>query len=356
MLRTIAAAVALAVALPAAAAAELRATTNDWVLVAPDDVGTQAELEQLATAVQICNDEIVKLLGHRPRVAERFTMQWQPSSFSGAGATQTGVFNWYAPGFRLADPVVARFRADLIAQRRCFGPHEITHVLSWDSFRIGWASEGFAQYTDRLYDELFRCCAQQPPASFRCDGDSWWRYSERRAYSDLSPFLRTADAYHTAACFWWEAQRVGGFPGVRALLASMRLRPPLTTGELVVQHANPVLGVDVRPYLLRYGFEPQELQAPPPPPAHRICTRLGTDAADVLDGTGRADVLCGAGGSDRLTGGGGADVFRAGAGNDVVLARDGVIDAVACGPGRDTVTADRRDRVNRDCERVRRPR
>jgi hypothetical protein len=339
----------------AAQAQELRFETRDWVLTAPSEVGTEADLVLTGRALQSCTDEVKKLLGHRPMVVPKFTFQWVPSATAGGGATRTGVFSWYTPGFLLLEPATRPFRESLVAQGLCFGPHEITHVLSWDSFRIAWAFEGFAEYTDRLYDSAsWRCCAQPPSTSFRCDETGYSRWTERTAYSDLSPFDRSNASYNTGACFWWEAQRLGGFAGLRALLASMRLRPPLTTAELVVQHANVVLGTDLRPLLLRYGFTPGDLPAPAPPATPRVCTRLGTDAHDVLDGTARADVLCGAGGADRLTGGGGADVFRAGAGNDVIQARDGVADAVVCGPGRDTVTADRRDRVNRDCERVRR--
>jgi hypothetical protein len=36
----------------------------------------------------------------------------------------------------------------------------------------------------------------------------------------------------------------------------------------------------------------------------------------------------------------------------VVLARDGEADVISCGSERDTVVADRLDRVDRDCERV----
>ena len=344
---------ALAAALPAAAATELRATTQDWVLVASDEIGAQQDLELAGRAVQLCHDEIVRLLGHRPAIVRRFTWRWVAADSQSGGATRIGVFTWYRPGYRLDEPVVTRFRENLVAQRRCFGPHEITHVLSWDSFRIAWASEGFAEYTDRLYGDPWRCCGP-PTSSFRCDERGYFERARHVPYADLSPFERRTETYNTAACFWWEAQRIGGFPGLRALLASMRARPPLTTGELVVQHADPILGADVRPYLLRSGFEPHELDAPPAPAGLRLCTRLGTDAADVLVGTSRNDVLCGAGGRDRLAGGHGADVLRAGAGDDVLLARDGLVDAIACGPGRDTVTADRRDRVNRDCERVRR--
>jgi hemolysin type calcium-binding protein len=355
LLACLTAVAAVGAGLARAGAAEERFETADWIFVAPSEVGSAADLALTGRAVQLCTDELRKLIGYRPAKNGKFTMQWVPSAASGAGATQTGVFNWYAPGFRVVDESTRGFRESLVAQGLCFGPHEVTHVLSWDSFRIAWANEGFAEYTDRLYDSAsWRCCAQPPPASFRCDETGYSRWSERTAYSDLSPFVRSSATYTTAACFWWEAQRLGGFAGLRALLASMRIRPPLTTGELVVQHANVVLGTDMRGVLLRYGFATAELAAPPPPAAPRVCTRLGTDAADVLEGTTGPDVLCGAAGADRLTGRGGPDVFRAGAGNDVLQARDGVADAVACGPGRDSVTADRRDRVNRDCERVRR--
>jgi hypothetical protein len=106
----VAALLVLAAALPAAAAAELRVETKDWVLTAPDDVGTQGSLDLMGQAVQLCTDEIVKLLGYRTTVAPRFAMQWQPSSSPGGGATQTRVFVWYRPGFRLDDPAVTRFR------------------------------------------------------------------------------------------------------------------------------------------------------------------------------------------------------------------------------------------------------
>ena len=52
-------------------------------------------------------------------------------------------------------------------------------------------------------------------------------------------------------------------------------------------------------------------------------------------------------------GGRGRDTISGGSGNDVINARDGEVDTVSCGPGRDTVRADRRDRV-RGCERRRR--
>jgi hypothetical protein len=94
----------------------------------------------------------------------------------------------------------------------------------------------------------------------------------------------------------------------------------------------------------------------------RCANRLvGTKGADVLRGTSRSDRLSGGGGRDTiqgrggadcLTGGGGRDRISGGAGNDVINARDGQVDTVSCGPGRDTVRADRRDRLS-GCERRR---
>ena len=43
-----------------------------------------------------------------------------------------------------------------------------------------------------------------------------------------------------------------------------------------------------------------------------------------------------------------------GAGNDTIVSKDRFRDTVSCGPGTDPVVADHRDRVARDCERVRR--
>ena len=337
----------------APAAAELRYETADWTFVAPDEIGTQADLELSARQVQLCTDELKRLLGYRRPDIEKFAMRWLPGTTNVAGATETGVLNFYVPGYRMIDPIARTFRESVVAQGRCYGPHEATHVLTWESFALAWASEGFATFTDRLYDVPWRCCGT-PPATQQCSAGGYTTGSASRPYSNLSPFFADDGSYHTAACFWWEVHRIGGFPAVRALLASLRARRPLTTGQLVVQHANVIAGTDLRPVLARYGFGPGELEAAPPPPGPRMCTRLGTDAAEVLTGGGGSDVLCGVGGGDRLRPGAGADVVRAGAGNDTIDARDGSADTLACGPGRDTVRADRRDRVARDCERVRR--
>jgi hypothetical protein len=122
-------------------------------------------------------------------------------------------------------------------------------------------------------------------------------------------------------------------------------------------------------------FQVESPNAPPPPPAaSRGVTRSGTSRADTMNGTAFGDVLRGLAGNDRLngrggndrlfggaghdslTGGAGVDLLDAGTGNDRISARDGTRDTVRCGPGRDTVVADRRDSVSRDCETVRRPR
>jgi hypothetical protein len=97
-------------------------------------------------------------------------------------------------------------------------------------------------------------------------------------------------------------------------------------------------------------------------------TIVGTSRADVLKGSKHGDVLHGLvggdrlygyRGSDRLFGGAGGDVLvggagrdhlDGGAGNDRIFSRDGAIDRVVCGEGRDTVVADRNDQVRFDCE------
>lgn len=80
-----------------------------------------------------------------------------------------------------------------------------------------------------------------------------------------------------------------------------------------------------------------------------VITGIG---ADVIDGGKGNDRLVGGSDVDRLTGGTGRDkVFGGGAG-DTIRVRDGVRDFVGCGPGRDVVKADRRDRVRSDCEKV----
>lgn len=79
----------------------------------------------------------------------------------------------------------------------------------------------------------------------------------------------------------------------------------------------------------------------------------GLASAATITGTDRAERLTGTRGADLVLGRGGRDVVDAGRGNDrVAVQYDFARDVVRCGPGRDVVTADRLDRVERDCEVV----
>lgn len=69
-------------------------------------------------------------------------------------------------------------------------------------------------------------------------------------------------------------------------------------------------------------------------------------------GKGRKCKVRGTGGNDRLHGSSHTDSINAGRGNDYIIVRGLGRDHVRCGPGRDTVVADRHDRVSKDCERV----
>jgi Ca2+-binding RTX toxin-like protein len=79
----------------------------------------------------------------------------------------------------------------------------------------------------------------------------------------------------------------------------------------------------------------------------------GGDGNDVLVGGPGKDKLNGGKGNDTLTGNGGKDSLVGGPGNDTINARDGVAELVKCGPGKDKVKADKKDRLS-GCERVRR--
>jgi hypothetical protein len=87
----------------------------------------------------------------------------------------------------------------------------------------------------------------------------------------------------------------------------------------------------------------------------------GNGAADRVNGGRGDDDLSGNGGNDRLNGArgdddidatGGRDRVLGGNGDDRIDADDGKRDRIDCGRGRDTVTADRKDRLER-CERIR---
>jgi RTX calcium-binding nonapeptide repeat (4 copies) len=78
---------------------------------------------------------------------------------------------------------------------------------------------------------------------------------------------------------------------------------------------------------------------------------FGGPGNDRIDGGAKNDRLAGEGGNDRLTGGTGNDRLSGGSGKDRLSARDRRRDRVRCGRGSDSVRADKRDLVARDCER-----
>ena len=89
---------------------------------------------------------------------------------------------------------------------------------------------------------------------------------------------------------------------------------------------------------------------------------IGGSGGDKLYGGSGNDVLTGGPGDDRLEGGSGHDVLKGGpgkntyvggAGRDTIVAVNHAKDSVNCGGGRDSVRADRKDKL-RGCERVRR--
>jgi len=73
-----------------------------------------------------------------------------------------------------------------------------------------------------------------------------------------------------------------------------------------------------------------------------------------IEGTRFPDRVCGRRGADDIHPGDGKDYVYAGAGPDVIHAMDIYGDVISCGPGRDRVFADPKNKVSRDCERVRR--
>jgi hypothetical protein len=85
--------------------------------------------------------------------------------------------------------------------------------------------------------------------------------------------------------------------------------------------------------------------------ADRLDGGTGNDTAGGGSGNDR---VSGGSGNDKLSGGSGRDTLRGGSGRDVINAKGGGRDRIDCGPGRDRVTADRNDRVARNCEVVRR--
>jgi Tol biopolymer transport system component len=90
---------------------------------------------------------------------------------------------------------------------------------------------------------------------------------------------------------------------------------------------------------------------------------LGGEGNDLVNGGQAPDIIMGGPGNDRLRGEMGADTLIGGPGRDSlsgghgidrIKARDGEADRITCGSHKDIVLADRRDRVARGCEVVRR--
>jgi RTX calcium-binding nonapeptide repeat (4 copies)/Divergent InlB B-repeat domain len=126
---------------------------------------------------------------------------------------------------------------------------------------------------------------------------------------------------------------------------------------------------------------PQPRPQPPGPPGHCAVRKVGGPRADLLDGGARSDAIHGRGGNDRIRGRGGndclfgeggndearggrgndtvsggtgsdrlygeagRDTMRGGPGRDRIFAVDRARDVITCGGGRDTVRADRVDRI-----------
>ena len=82
---------------------------------------------------------------------------------------------------------------------------------------------------------------------------------------------------------------------------------------------------------------------------------IGGGGKDNLSGGGGKDNLKGGGGADKLKGGNGKDIFRGGGGNDRINSADGGKDKrIDCGGGKDKVTADKGEKVAKNCEKVKR--
>ena len=86
---------------------------------------------------------------------------------------------------------------------------------------------------------------------------------------------------------------------------------------------------------------------------------FGLGGDDLLRGRAGNDRLHGGRGRDRIFGDTGADLVIGGPGRDRIVggrgadrirARDGQLDVINCGPGRDRALVDRRDRLSRNCE------
>jgi hypothetical protein len=83
---------------------------------------------------------------------------------------------------------------------------------------------------------------------------------------------------------------------------------------------------------------------------------VGSQGPDNLKTKGGRDYVRGDDGRDKINPGKGRDLVEGGPGGDRFKVRDGERDVVDCGPGRDKVKADRKDKIDKSCEKVRRRR
>jgi hypothetical protein len=78
---------------------------------------------------------------------------------------------------------------------------------------------------------------------------------------------------------------------------------------------------------------------------------FGSAGNDKLRGSAAANTLDGGPGDDIIDGGGGDDAVYGDEGDDIISARDGRIDRIECGPGRDRAIIDREDTTT-GCESI----
>ena len=78
----------------------------------------------------------------------------------------------------------------------------------------------------------------------------------------------------------------------------------------------------------------------------------GGPGQDRIAGGAGPDLILGGFGPDGINGGRGHDLIKSGPGADRIIATDGVRDWIFCGRGKDTVRADKLDRVHKSCEDV----
>lgn len=178
--------------------------TEDWTFESPAVLGTQADLELSARQIQLCTDEIERLVSHRPRNVERFGWRWVIDGLQVSYGGPTGVETHVpSPAWRLVDASTRSFRESIVARGACFGPHEISHVLTWESWHMAWANEGFATFTDWLYEGAsWRCCGEAVRLLHECDEPGYTDGPTHHPYTDLRRFAVSIEMYFTAACFF----------------------------------------------------------------------------------------------------------------------------------------------------------